>query len=453
MRVCYHTFPPAKDIRTLPAEENHYPTNIVSIVVMSKMLWVPVFILVMAVAAACGDSSADPPTPPSPQETGNEQEQVNVSTSVDTSTPTPGEETTPVYVPPAKVADGPLAPELVGTQEWINSSPLMLADLKGKVVLIDFWTFTCVNCIRTLPYLKLWHSKYADDGLVIIGVHTPEFDHEKVLENVQNAVERYAVDWAIVQDNDFRTWRAYENRYWPAKYLIDKDGVIRYTHFGEGAYIETEHQIRDLLEETGADLSVLNPTLPDNQPLDPSYLENRSAGLTRELYAGYERGSSDLIFGGGGYVGDENYHGSLGKVVIYQDPDEHEKHKLYLHGPWMTTQESLEHARATEDFEDYIALRFAAKSVNAVISPDGKGDDEPFIKVLVTLDGQHLDETNKGEDVVIEEDGKSFLYVDQSRMYAIVEAPSYGEYELKLHSNSPHFSIFAYTFGIYASGV
>ena len=168
--------------------------------------------------------------------------------------------------------------------------------------------------------------------LVIIGVHTPEFDHEKVLENVQNAVERYSVDWAVVQDNDFATWRAYKNRYWPAKYLIDKDGVIRYTHFGEGAYIETEHQIRDLLEEAGADLSVLNPSLPDNQPLDPGYLKDRSAGLTRELYAGYERGSSDLIFGGGGFVGDQDYYGSLGNVVVYEDTDEHESHLLYLQG-------------------------------------------------------------------------------------------------------------------------
>ena len=430
---------------------------------MNKALLVTPIILLFLVAVACGGRATESPPQPGAQESGAsptpdsdpESEKVSASTSVDatTPTPTPEEVGTPTPAPPAKVADGPLAPELVGTQEWINSNPLMLADLKGKVVLIDFWTFTCVNCIRTLPYLKLWHSKYADDGLVIIGVHTPEFDHEKVLENVQNAVERYSVDWAVVQDNDFATWRAYKNRYWPAKYLIDKDGVIRYTHFGEGAYIETEHQIRDLLEEAGADLSVLNPSLPDNQPLDPGYLKDRSAGLTRELYAGYERGSSDLIFGGGGFVGDQDYYGSLGNVVVYEDTDEHESHLLYLQGPWMTTQESLEHARETSDFEDYIALRFAAKSANAVMSPEGKGDDEPFIKVLVTLDGQPLNDTNKGEDIVIEEDGRSFLYIDQPRMYAIVEASSYGEYELKLYPNSPHFSIFAYTFGIYASGV
>ena len=149
------------------------------------------------------------------------------------------------------VADGPAAPQLVGISGWINTEPFNLDELRGKVVLIDFWTYTCVNCIRTLPFLKEWHDKYAERGLVIVGVHSPEFEFEKVTENVEAAVVDYDLKYPVVQDNDFQTWRAYSNRAWPAKYLVDKDGVIRYSHIGEGAYQATEEKIRELLVEAG----------------------------------------------------------------------------------------------------------------------------------------------------------------------------------------------------------
>ena len=170
-------------------------------------------------------------------------------------------------------AEGPLAAEPVGITGWINSDPLTLEQLKGKVVLVDFWTYTCVNCIRTFPYLKLWHSRYADDGLVILGIHTPEFEFEKDYYNVLEATQENGIAWPVAQDNDFETWTAYNNRYWPAKYLIDQDGVIRYDHFGEGHYAETEREIRKLLEEAGADLSD-DMELPEDQQLDPEFLEH-----------------------------------------------------------------------------------------------------------------------------------------------------------------------------------
>src|SRR5690606_27293044 len=141
------------------------------------------------------------------------------------------------------------APELVEPQNWINSEPLTLAGLKGKVVMIDFWTYSCINCIRTLPALKALDEMYSKEGLVILGVHAPEFAFEKVLANVQKAVDEYGLKYPIFQDNDFKTWRAYKNRYWPAKYIIDKAGNVRYTHFGEGAYEETEQVISYLLSE------------------------------------------------------------------------------------------------------------------------------------------------------------------------------------------------------------
>ncbi len=151
-----------------------------------------------------------------------------------------------------EMADLKIAPELVQGGEWINSEPLKLSELRGKVVLIDFWTYTCINCIRTLPYLKSWYEKYQDDGLVLIGVHSPEFEFEKDHTNVKKAVADFGILYPVMQDNDFATWRAYSNRYWPAKYLIDHEGRVRYTHFGEGDYDETEKMIQKLLEEVGA---------------------------------------------------------------------------------------------------------------------------------------------------------------------------------------------------------
>ena len=148
-------------------------------------------------------------------------------------------------------AVGDYAPELSGGGAWINSEPLRISELEGKVVLVDFWTFSCRNCINTLPYLKGWHEKYSDSGLVVIGVHSPEFRFEHDIENLKTAIADHGIAYPVVQDNDFVIWRAYENRYWPHKYLIDKQGVIRFHHIGEGAYNETEEWIVRLLNEDG----------------------------------------------------------------------------------------------------------------------------------------------------------------------------------------------------------
>ena len=165
------------------------------------------------------------------------------------------------------------APEISGIRAWINSGPLTIKELRGKVVLVDFWTDTCVNCIRTFPYLKQWHAKYADDGLVIIGIHSPEFEFEKEYPNVLQATKDNGITWPVAQDNDFETWSNLSNRFWPAKYLIDKDGTVRYTHFGEGGYDETEKQIRTLLEDAGA-------TLLEN-PFEPPETRGWTRGWTR----------------------------------------------------------------------------------------------------------------------------------------------------------------------------
>jgi len=141
------------------------------------------------------------------------------------------------------------APEFAGIDKWLNSEPLSISQLRGKVVLVDFWTYTCINCINTLPYVKDWNRKYKDQGLVVIGVHTPEYPFERNTDNVKTAIKRFNITYPVVQDNRYATWSAYNNQYWPAFYLIDKKGQVVYSHFGEGEYDETEAQIKALLAQ------------------------------------------------------------------------------------------------------------------------------------------------------------------------------------------------------------
>jgi thiol-disulfide isomerase/thioredoxin len=141
-----------------------------------------------------------------------------------------------------------VAPEFWGIGRWLNGPPLTMSQLRGKVVLVEFWTYSCINCVRVMPYVKQWHANYRDQGLVVVGVHTPEYGYEKLLPNLQAAVERFGITYPVAQDNDYRTWNAYGNRYWPALYLIDRQGRIVYRHFGEGQYKETEARIRALLK-------------------------------------------------------------------------------------------------------------------------------------------------------------------------------------------------------------
>jgi cytochrome c biogenesis protein CcdA/thiol-disulfide isomerase/thioredoxin len=162
------------------------------------------------------------------------------------------------------------APELTGLQTWINSSPTTLRDLKGKVVLVDFWTYSCINCQRTLPFVTKWYDTYKDSGFVVLGIHAPEFGFEKVESNVQKAVTENNINYPVALDNDFATWRAYNNQFWPAEYLIDTNGIVRRTHFGEGKYTETEQAIQELLKEKGSlsnSTTLVATTIQDSTPI------------------------------------------------------------------------------------------------------------------------------------------------------------------------------------------
>ncbi len=343
----------------------------------------------------------------------------------------------------------PEASSIEGISDWINSEPLAITDLRGKVVMLDFWTYTCVNCIRTLPQLKDWHDQYSDDGLVIIGIHTPEFEFEKNTGNVAQAMEAHGIFWPVALDNDYVTWDNYENVFWPTKYLIDAKGRQRYHRVGEGAYERVEEEIRLLLIESGSDLSDDPPTnFPDHLP-DPKYTEAPDREITRELYTGYERGDFEREYYGTGYVDQAEYYSEPGQNILLEAPEYLTPGYLYFNGSWINEGQRALHGRVSEGFEDYVSLVYSARTVNAVLAA---ANGEP-VKVLVQLDGEFLTNENRGPDVTIGADGESYLWVNQSRMYQVVASPSYAQRkELRISVNSNQLAVYAFTFGIYDRG-
>jgi thiol-disulfide isomerase/thioredoxin len=216
---------------------------------------VPVLLVLIAVVALARPADDAMPAQSAPVSASTSDDQVSVAAQPAAQAPALAAPTiapTPVPAPQPRPS-GPAAPGFDGAGTWVNSEPLELAKLgaQGKIVLVDFWTFGCYNCTNTLPYLKQWWTKYKDQGLVIVGVHTPEFDSERVLANVQDAVKHQEIEWPVVQDNDYAIWKAYGNHYWPHFYLVDERGQIIYDHIGEGAYAETDAQIAAALAARG----------------------------------------------------------------------------------------------------------------------------------------------------------------------------------------------------------
>ena len=415
-----------------------------------KLLTLASAAMVLALAAlACGSSepAGQSPAPAAPESAPSEA----VAAAVDpTPAPKPPEATTapaerPLAATSGRTEDDKAAPELTRITGWINSDPFTLEDQRGQVVLIDFWTYTCINCIRTFPYLRDWYAKYADRGLVIVGVHAYEFEFEKKRENIAEAARTQRLEYPIAIDNDRGTWDAYNNRFWPAKYLIDQDGYIRYTHFGEGDYVETEEKIRELLVEAGADVADIPLGEVVERQYDPEARSGDPANsVTRELYAGYVRNYNALRFGETPpYVAQEEFYRDVDAAVSYEDPVEHRNHFIYLHGMWTNGPESIAHARTTKFFDDYIAIKFFGTTVNVVLG----GEDAAPYDVRVMIDGRALEPAEAGSDISFNQAGESYLMVDESRMYRVVSTPSFGGHELELSSNSVDFAVFAFTFG------
>lgn len=424
-----------------------FSRNLLSITALSLVF----ALALVACGGANGTDTTDEPTP-TPRATATPSvASVDTEDAPPPPTPAPDPTATPAPDPLAgpQGQEGLLAPDLAGISSFINTEPFTLEELRGdKVVLIDFWTYTCVNCIRTLPFIKEWHEKYKDAGLVIVGVHAPEFEFEKLEENVKMAVDEWGIEYPVVLDNDHTTWDAFLNRSWPAKYLIDKDGMIRYTHFGEGEYIETEDEIRKVLAELDTDVAgIEHSNIEDADFHLDALAENPLEGLTRELYAGVDRNYGALQYGGSPYVLHEEYYQGLGRVVEYEDTEEeHYNQFIYLQGSWINELENLRHARVTENYEDYILVNFKAAEVNVVLTI-GDSDDPYDVRVLVN--DEPVKQEQAGLDVQWDAEGNSFITVEEPRMYRVIQLDDFEGYELKLSSNSDQFRVFAYTFGAY----
>jgi thiol-disulfide isomerase/thioredoxin len=317
-----------------------------------------------------------------------------------------------------------LAPELQKISGNVNTGPLTLAELKGKVVLVDFWTYSCINCIRTIPYLNAWHEKYADQGLVIVGVHAPEFEFEKNIDNVKSAVEKYGIKYPVVQDNDKGTWKAYENRYWPRKYLVDDEGYIRYDHIGEGAYEETEKVIQSLLTERASN-SGMTVSI-DGSISRPESVQNVEFNKIRtpELYFGYQFARARL----------GNPEGFVpGQVVSYSisENPEIQPNTIYLSGEWKNNNDSME----LQSQVGKVILTYSAKSVNIVAGGAGElhvVED----KVQLTGEGRGTDVSDKGS-----------INVDGQRLYNIASHDYYGTRTIEITAIGEGFQIYTFTFG------
>lgn len=302
------------------------------------------------------------------------------------------------------------APGFVGLDGWINSAPLTLPELRGKVVLVDFWTFSCVNCVRTLPHLAHLQQSYGHSGLVIIGMHSPEFDFEKVAANVQGAVRRLRVTWPVALDSQMSTWNAYGNQYWPAEYLIDQTGKVALIHDGEGDYDVTESAIASLLG------------VPVVSPPPPTATPNLSQE-TPELYAGSERGHLD-----------NEAYGSTGQPVQYPDPGPPpDVNAIQVTGSWADEGQYL-----VSTSSGHIRLRFTASNVFVVA-----GSDPPAgVTAQVTVDGMAVGSAQSGADLT-----GSTLTVNALRLYAVLAGQG---------GTSPHlidlavpagFRLYTFTFG------
>ena len=308
------------------------------------------------------------------------------------------------------------APELTGIQDWINSDPQTLAQLKGKVVLIDFWTYSCINCQRTQPYLNKWYDKYKDDGFVIIGAHAPEFAFEKVPANVRQAVKEANIKYPVALDNDFATWNAYKNQFWPAKYLIDKDGQVRYTHFGEGNYDETEGAIQTLLKEGGHKIT---DNIDKNNGAVP--VQN---GQTPETYLSYERGER--------FANTDQF--KMDQTVKYTLLDKLKEHGWSLGGDWnVGAKESV-----ADSDTSVLRVKFTAKEVYLVMN--GPSDKTITLK----LNGRRVSSsTNGGSDV----DTNGQVHLNGARLYRLIKLSRFTKDQVLDITVPRGTTINAFTFG------
>jgi cytochrome c biogenesis protein CcdA/thiol-disulfide isomerase/thioredoxin len=314
-------------------------------------------------------------------------------------------------------------PSLSGAVGWLNSPPLTAAELKGKVVLVDFWTYSCINCLRTIPYIRAWAEKYKDQGLVVIGVHSPEFAFEKNVDNVKKAVADLGITYPVAIDSDYAIWRAFHNEYWPAHYFIDADGGIRHHHFGEGDYDGSERVIRQLLAEGGKTALSADPVAVSASGAEaaPDMTDVRSP----ETYIGYDR--AENFVSPGGAAQDMSHVYTLGAPRL---------NEWSLAGDWTVGAEQA----VLDQAGGAIVYRFHARDLHLVLGP--APDDKP-VRFRVTIDGTAPGESH-GSDIDAAGDG----VVSGARLYQLVrQTGSVADHTFEIQFLDPGVKAYAFTFG------
>lgn len=319
-----------------------------------------------------------------------------------------------------------IAPPLDGATQWLNSPALTQESLRGKVVLVDFWTYSCINCLRTLPYLKAWDEKYRAQGLVIVGVHAPEFAFEKNQANVENAIHKLGIQYPVAMDNDYTIWNAYQNEYWPAHYLIDAQGKIRHQHFGEGAYAKTEQMIQTLLKEANSANGEVSSALVEVTGSGVSAAASaEQRGRSPETYLGFARAE--------GWASAEPLLSD--EPAAYSTPRQLNKNQWALQGKWLVAEQSA----TLQQADGALSYRFYARDVHLVM---GSHSGKP-IHFKVTLDGKALG-VNHGVDTDAQGNG----IVTEQRLYQLVrQAGTLKEHTLRIEFFKADAEVFAFTFG------
>ena len=316
-------------------------------------------------------------------------------------------------------------PEISGV--WLNSPPLTLRQLRGRVVLVDFWDFTCVNCIRTLPYVREWHQRYEPVGLSVIGIHTPEFDFGRTTSVLEQGIAEFELPYPVMLDNDFSAWQGFANKYWPSKYLVDGDGYVRYRHAGEGSYGETELAIQELLRERDAELAMPEP-MALLRPLDApgAYAVCRPA--TAELYLGYRRG---LIANATGVLEDQEWDYRAGAGASETRPA--------LDGLWRVSREALVAAGRAR-----VSVLYDGAEVNLVAAPGGDGE---MAELVIRQHGAPLRAEIWGDDVVRRSDGETVVRVIRPRLISLIRSGVFEQACLEVSCEVPGVQLYAFTFG------
>lgn len=315
-------------------------------------------------------------------------------------------------------------PSLGGATGWLNSQPLTAADLRGNVVLISFWTYTCINWLRSLPYVRAWAEKYKDRGLMVIGVHTPEFEFEHNLANVRRAAEELRVEYPIAIDNDYAIWRAFNNSYWPALYFIDAQGQIRYHHFGEGEYEMSEMVLQQLLAEAGID------------GLSQELVSVDASGVEAAADWGSLRSPENYL----GYDRTENFASPDGTVLgarhIYDAPVKLRLNQWALSGDWTMGKQ----ATVLNEAKGQIVYSFHARDLHLVMGPSAPGTS---VRFRVHIDGQ-LPGAAHGVDV----DDRGNGTVTEQRLYQLIRQPKpVSNRQFEIAFLDPGVQVYAFTFG------